>query len=407
MRGVSESATLRLNALVAEMKKQGQEIFNFTAGEPDFFVPEAAKQAVREALTANASKYTPVAGIPELRAQVAEKTNRAQPKLVKRWSAQDVVITNGGKQAIFNTFLALLKPGERVLIPAPYWLSYPSMVQLCGGVPVIIPTDPAHGYKLQPEQLRQALLAQQHAPANGRSVKMLILNSPNNPTGAVYSAQEFQALVQVLESQPFVELGRKLWVLSDEIYDRIVFPPAVFCSFLAAAPQWREQTITINGMSKSAAMTGWRIGWSVAPQRLTESLVILQGQSTSGINSLAQWASVAALKLPEESFQGQKDSYLERRNQMVGYLAGLSGGGTRVVIPEGAFYLFLDIKAYLAPQETASDLAEKLLTQCGVAVVPGGIFGAPDSIRLSFATNEATLKGGCLRLVDFLKKSAT
>lgn len=395
--GVSESATLKLNAAVQAMKAQGIDVINLTAGEPDFWVPEAAKQAVVDAVKANRSKYTPAAGIPELRTLIAEKTNRQQPSVAssKAWKAADVVVTNGGKQALFNAFLALINPGDEVLIPSPYWLSYPEMIKVAGGVPRFLKTDARSGFKITPEQLKKALTPK---------TKALILNSPSNPTGVMYTREEFAALGRVLLESPE---ARECWVISDEIYDRITFGKIPFCSFLESSPGLRERCITVNGLSKSAAMTGWRVGWSVGPEDVTQGMLTLQGQSTSGINALAQWASVAALKLPESEFASQVESFRKRRDLTLELLKKASK--LELVTPEGAFYAFVGIGAYLGKGNTGTDsmsFAEALLGGAKVAVVPGTPFGEPAFVRLSYATDETSLREGCNRIVEFVNRLA-
>jgi aspartate aminotransferase len=389
--GVSESATLKLNSTVQAMKAQGVDVVNFSAGEPDFWVPDAAKEAVTEALRLNRSKYTPVPGIPELRKAVAEKTNFQQPQMVSRrggWKPENVVVSNGGKQALFNTFMALLDPGDEVLIATPYWLSYPEMVKLCGAIPKFISAPFSQKFKIQPQQLKSAL---------GPKVKMLILNSPSNPTGAMYTREEFRELADVLVSSPEAE---NIFIVSDEIYDRIVLGEVPFASFLDVAPELKDRTITVNGMSKSASMTGWRIGWSVASETITQGIVTLQGQSTSGINALAQWATLAALKLPEASFSSQIESFKRRRDLLVEILR--KGRRIELHTPDGAFYAFAGIGKYLRPGEDSIAFAQRLLEEAKVAVVPGTPFGEPEFIRFSFATDEKTLVEGCNRFIKYL-----
>ena len=388
--GVSESATLKLNAAVQALKAQGVDVVNLTAGEPDFNVPDAVKEALIEAVRANKSKYTPVAGIPELRQAVADKTNRQQPAMVAAsggWKSADVVVTNGGKQAIFNALMALLNPGDEVVIPSPYWLSYPEIVKLAGGKPKIVRTTVKAGLKMTPEQLKKALTPRTRA---------VILNSPSNPTGVMYSRAELAELGRVLEK------FKKCWVISDEIYDRIVFGEVPFCSFLEAAPSLRDRTVTVNGLSKSASMTGWRVGWSVAPQSLTQGMLTLQGQSTSGINALAQWASVAALKMSEEEFAGWVQSFRRRRDLTLEILR--RAGRLELVSPQGAFYVFVGFGSYLRKGEDSMGFAERLLEGAKVAAVPGTPFGGPEFLRLSFATDEKTLREGCERIVRFLSE---
>lgn len=392
---VSESATLKLNSAVLAMKAKGIDVINLTAGEPDFPVPQAAKDAVIEALQKDRSKYTPAAGIPELRQAVADKTNRQQPSVAQArpWKPSEVVLTNGGKQAIFNAMLALLNPGDDVLIPSPYWLSYPEMAKLAGAVPKFIHAPYEQGFKITPAQLREGLKSSPRA-------RLLILNSPSNPTGAMYSREEFAALGQVLLGEPN---AAGIWVLSDEIYDRIALGDTRFCSFLDAAPGLRDRSITVNGMSKSAAMTGWRIGWSVAPEALTQGIITIHGQSTSNINALAQWASLAALKLPESEFAGQVATYRRRRDICLEILR--KSGKIKVFAPEGAFYVFMGIGAALKAGEDSFGFAERLLEAEKVAVVPGTPFGEPSFVRISFATDERSLREGCERIVRFAEGS--
>jgi aspartate aminotransferase len=397
--GVSESATLKLNALVNSMKAKGVDVVNLTAGEPDFAVPPSAKDAVRAALDADRSKYTPSSGIPELREAVARKTNLQQPTLSKSrpWKASDVIVTNGGKQALFNTFMALLDPGDEVLIPSPYWLSYPEMVKIAGGIPKFIAAPYSQGFKITPAQLKAAL---------GGRVKMLILNSPSNPTGAMYSRSELEALGRVLLESPGAQ---GVWVVSDEIYDRIVYNDKgdlPFCSFLDAVPALRNRTVTVNGMSKSAAMTGWRIGWSVAPELVTQGMNTLQGQSTSGINALAQWASVAALRIPESEFAPQLESYRRRRDLCLEILR--KAPKLEIFPPQGAFYAFLGVGSFLrkgARGEDSMGFAERMLEEARVAVVPGTPFGEPEFVRISYASDEKNLREGCSRIVEFLSRA--
>lgn len=392
---IQESTTLRLNALVQSMIASGEDIVNLTAGEPDFAVPEVAKAAVRLALDQNRSKYTPVAGVSELRELIAAKTNRQQPSVAaswRPWKGSDVVVSNGGKHALFNTLMCLLDPGEEVLIPSPYWLSYPDMVQIAGGIPKFIKTSAATSFKITPESLRSAL----REGTKGK-VKALILNSPSNPTGMMYTKEEFTELGNVLLSAPGAE---NVWVISDEIYDGIVFGEVPFASFLESSPELHPRCVTINGMSKSAAMTGWRVGWTVAPPDLTEAVSKLQGQSTSGINSLAQWASVAALKLPESAYAPQRKLFHERRDMALEILE--KSGTMEIVPPQGAFYFFLGVGRCFRKGEDSVSFAERLLKEAKVAVVPGAPFGDDGFVRLSFATESRLLQEGCRRIVDYM-----
>lgn len=384
MDSISESVTLKLNGMVQTLISQGQNVVNLTAGEPDFFPPDAASEAVIRSVQNKESKYTPVPGIMELRQLVADKTNRQQPSVKDPWKPNNVIVSHGAKQALFNTILAVVDPGDEVVIPAPYWLSYPEMVQLAGGVPVFVEGPFEAQFKITPEKLRKALSAK---------TKAVIFNSPSNPTGAMYSPSEFAALGKELEKSD-------AWIISDEIYDRISYGKIPFCSFLETAPQLQDRVVTINGMSKSAAMTGWRIGWSVATASLTQAINNLQGQCTSGVSALAQRASIAALKLPENDFRGQVDQYLKRRNLAVELLRKCEK--IKVSVPEGAFYLFLGVKALLSRGEDSVGFCERILRDQNVALVPGTPFGAPEWVRLSFATSEAELRKGCERILKFV-----
>lgn len=380
-----ESATLKINAIVNRLKQEGKPIYNLTAGEPDFPPPEAAKSAVIEAVKKNLSKYTPTPGLLELREAVARHTNQRQPSLASPWTAQNVVVSNGGKQAIFNSVFALIEPGDEVLFPAPFWLSYPEMVKAAGGTPVSLPTRAEEGYRLRPEELEKAITAR---------TRLFILNSPSNPTGALYTRSELQELGEVLSKHPGVAL------LSDEIYDRIEFEKGSWCSFLEANPKLQDRTITVNGLSKSASMTGWRIGWTVAPQAFTSALIALQGHSTSGISSLSQAAALAALALPDSEFEPQRLEYLHRRNLALEVLG--KSAKIEVCRPRGAFYLFVDCTKALGEGQDANGFAECLLQDAQVAVVSGVDFGAPTCIRLSFAVDEKTLVEACTRIVAYL-----
>ncbi len=389
VRDLKESSTLKVNAMVNRLKQEGKVIYNLTAGEPDFPPPAEAKQAVIDAVNRNQSKYTPTAGILELRELIAAKTNAQQPSLAAKapWGAKHVVVTNGGKQAIFDVIFALVDDRDEVVFGAPYWLSYPEMVKAAGGVSRVIETTSEGNYRITPAQLEKAITPK---------TKLLILNSPSNPTGALYSKQDLQALGEVISKHPHV------WVMSDEIYDKIEFEKGSWCSFLEANPDLSGRTITVNGLSKSGAMTGWRVGWSVAPEALSAALIALQGHSTSGISSLSQWAAIASLKLAPEGFEPQRIEYLNRRNLALEVLG--KSAKMKVYEPMGAFYLFVDCSPVLKAQEDANGLAEKILQDAQVAVVSGVDFGAPTCIRISFATDKETLKTGCERLVSLFDR---
>ncbi|MBI3534826.1 MAG: aminotransferase class I/II-fold pyridoxal phosphate-dependent enzyme, partial [Deltaproteobacteria bacterium] len=301
---------------------------------------------------------------------------------------ENVIVTHGAKQAIYNAMMALLNSGDEVLIFSPYWLSYPEMVKLAGGVPRIIQTDLESGFKVSPQQLANAINAK---------TRLVIFNSPSNPSGVVYTIEEYQALGHVLKSNSY---KNNMWILSDEIYDQMVFTQAGFCSFLKACPEFKDQTITVNGMSKCAAMTGWRVGWSVAPKSLTQAMNTIQGQSTSGVNVLAQWASIAVLKLPQDAFRVVREIYSKRCRLGLEILRNASKLKLRP--PEGAFYFFVGFSEYV--KEDSIEFSEKLLQKARIAVVPGTPFGEKYYVRLSFATDDSSLQKGLEGFVSYLNK---
>lgn len=385
---LQESATLKINAIANQLKAEGKSIINLTAGEPDFPVYDEAKKAVIDALEKNMSKYTPTPGIPELRELIAKKTNSQQPSLsANPWKAANVMVTNGGKQALFDVILTLIEKGDEVLIPAPFWLSYPEMVKVAEGTSKFIATSLSSRYKISATDLEKVI---------SPKTKMLIINSPSNPTGAMYSREELAALGKVLEKHP------QVWIVSDEIYDRIDYTNGGWTSFLEANTSLRNRTITVNGMSKSGSMTGWRVGWSVSPEIVTPKLNALQGHSTSGICSLSQVAAIASLKLPSERFESQRKEYLHRRNLALEVLR--KSAKIKVDEPLGAFYFFVDVSAVLTGKQDANDFVQGLLQDEQVAVVSGVDFGAPTCVRLSFATDLQTLLQGCQKIVDFCEK---
>jgi len=383
---ISESATLKLNALAQKMKSEGVDVVNLTAGEPDFHILEPTKEAAHQAINNNKSRYTPVPGIPELRAAVAKKTNAQQPG--QDWKADNVLVSNGGKQALYNTLLALVNPGDEVAMVSPFWLSYPEMTKLAQGTPKVLYPKNRETFKLTAQELREGLTSK---------TKVLILNSPSNPAGVLYTKEELAEMAGVLKDFPDVI------VISDEIYDRIILGDTPFTSFLAAAPDFKDRVVTCNGMSKAHAMTGWRVGWIVASQDLVKAVGRLQGQTTSGVNGVAQWASVEGLGLPESAFSEQVQSYQKRRSLVLETL--VKKGKMKVCEPQGAFYAFVSVEAGLNEGEDAVGWCERLLQEAKVAAIPGTPFGEPGFIRISFATDEKSLQEGCDRLVHFYQKT--
>jgi len=387
---VTESASLKLNALAQSLQASGKSVINLTAGEPDFFIDDSVKEAAISAIKQNKSRYTPVLGVLPLREKIIEYTHKFQKEIKEKspWQPAEVLVSCGAKQSIFNFLLSTVNPGDEVVIISPYWLSYPEMVKVAEGTPRIIDTDLNSGFKVTPAQLKESL---------NEKTKAVILNSPSNPTGAMYSKQELRALGEVILNSPF---SKNIWVVSDEIYDQIVYGGAEYCSFLGAIPELKNQTLTVNGLSKSAAMTGWRMGWSVGVKALISKMSVLQGQSTSGINSVTQWAGIAALNLKADYFAKNVEVFKKKRDRLLDILQKSSKIKSRA--PDGAFYAFVDVGAVLKPGENAGYFAEKLLEAEGVVVVPGTAFGADEFIRLSFATDMETLEIGCEKIVSFV-----
>ncbi len=386
--GVQESATIKMAAATREEVARGHAVINFTVGEPHFPVPAAVQRAAILAIEKGFSQYTPVPGIPELRARIARKL--AEENGLK-YPADRIAVTCGAKQAIFNFLLAVVSPGDEVLVPAPYWTSYPEMVKLAGGEPVIVPTSPEEGFRLTPEALKRHLT---------RRAKALLLNSPSNPTGVVLSREEMAGIARTLE-------GTDVLVCSDEIYEKLVYD-VPFASFGAVSEDAFARTITVNGFSKAYAMTGWRLGYAAGPKAVIDAMTVLQGQSTSGANSVAQKAAVVALDLTAHDLQPAVESLRHARDLMVKELSACRLLSFEV--PQGAFYLFVDISAALGkktPQgeriATGDDLGMYLLRQAHVGVVPGSGFGCGAYLRLSYATSDENIAAGARKIVAALE----
>lgn len=377
---IKPSMTLTISATAKAMRAEGIPVLNFSAGEPDFDTPAAIRQAAAAAIEGGFTRYTAAGGIPELKAAIADKYRR---DLGTAFGPEEILVSNGGKHALHSIFQAMVDPGDEVLVPAPYWLSYPDMVALSGGVPVVVPTRREDGYKLTPDALSTAL---------GPRTRALILNSPSNPTGAVYTAAELTGLAAALR-------GRDIMVISDDVYEKFVFDGGRFTSVLSVAPDLRDQVVLINSASKTWAMPGWRMGWAVGPAPLIKAATAIQGQATSCPGSISQKALTAALGMDDALVDGFRASYESRRDLMVAGLetiAGLSADR-----PQGAFYLLADVSALMdrvAPLEGSVGFCQYLLEQCRIAAIPGAAFGADDCIRLSFVAPEADIREGITRL---------
>lgn len=386
---ITPSLTLAITAKAKKMKAEGISVIGFGAGEPDFATPDFIVEAAKKALDEGFTKYTPSSGMPALRQAIADKLRRENGL---SYDPSQIVVSNGAKHSLFNAMAATVNPGDEVIIPSPYWLTYPELVRLCGGVPVFVRTEEELGFKLSPAALEAAITPK---------TKWLILNSPNNPTGAVYTREELEALAEVC-------IRRDIGVISDEIYEKLVYAGAEHFS-IAALPGMAERCIVVNGLSKSCAMTGWRIGYLAAPKEIAKAVDGLQSHATSNPNSIAQAASVAAVTNPAEDLflHRMVEAYDERRKYMVEAIRQIPGLSCHE--PKGAFYVFVNVSGILGKTwrgkklKDAVDVAEQVL-EAGVAVVPGNAFGADDHIRLSYALSLEDIKEGMKRIAAFVSE---
>jgi aspartate/methionine/tyrosine aminotransferase len=388
---IAESATLAVDAKAKALKAAGADVIGFGAGEPDFATPPAIVEAAIEAARRPAShRYTPAAGLPALREAVAVKTLRDSGYDVK---ASQVVITNGGKQAVYQAFAALLDPGDEVLLPAPYWTTYPEAIALAGGIPVEVLTDETSGYLATVDQLEAARTPR---------TKVLLYCSPSNPTGAVYPRDQVEAI-----GRWAVEHG--IWVVADEIYEHLTYDGAEAVSMPVAVPELADTCIVVNGVAKTYAMTGWRVGWMISPADVTKAATNLQSHLSSNVNNVAQYAALAAVSGDLTAVEEMRTAFDRRRRVMVRMLNEISG----VTCPEplGAFYAFPSIKGLYGTTlrgrqvETSAGLAELLLDEAEVAVVPGEAFGTPGYFRLSYALGDDDLVKGVSRMADVLAEA--
>lgn len=382
------SPTLAMAAKTRELKAQSKDIIGLSLGEPDFNIPEIIKQAAIEAINQNYSKYSPIDGFLELREAICEKFKRDNQLIYK---PSQIVVSTGAKQSLANAALVMLNEGDEVILPAPYWVSYSEIIKIAQGVPVEVPTTIENNFKITPEQLEKAITPR---------TKMIWFNSPSNPSGAVYTKQELENLAVVLRKYP------NIFIVSDEIYEYINFTETY--TSIAQIDGLYDRTITINGVSKAFAMTGWRIGYLAAPEWIAKACYKIQGQITSGANTIAQRATIAALKTPITTFQYMKDEFRKRRDIVVNLLREVKG--FKVYEPQGAFYVFPDISYFfgkiLRGREinTASDFALYLLEEAGVATVTGEAFGDKNCIRLSYATSEKDLREAICRIKNAVEQ---
>ncbi len=385
---IAESATLAVDAKAKALKAAGRPVIGFGAGEPDFPTPDYIVEAAVAACRNPAwHRYTPAGGLPELKEAIAAKTLRDSGYAV---TAGQVVVTNGGKQALYNTFAALLDPGDEALLPAPYWTTYPESIRLAGGVPVEILTDETSGYRVTLEQLEAALTTR---------TKLLVFVSPSNPTGAVYSPAEVEAIGRWA-------LDNGIWVVTDEIYEHLVYGDAEFASMPALVPELAERCVVVNGVAKTYAMTGWRVGWLIGPPDVAKATTNLQSHATSNVANVSQIAALAAVSGNLDAVAEMRTAFDRRRRAITAVLDAIPG--VTCPLPEGAFYVYPSVKGVLGATirgqvpTTSAELAALILDEAEVAVVPGEAFGTPGYLRLSYALGDDDLHEGVTRIAALL-----
>jgi len=382
IQSLSTSITIAITTLALELKAEGKDILSFSAGEPDFDTPIEIKEAAKKALDDGKTKYTAIPGTPELLKAVAKKLKRDNNL---DYTTNMIQTNNGAKHSLFNLFQALIDEGDEVIIPAPYWVTYPEVVNYSGGISVIINTDDTTNFKITPQQLQDAITPK---------TKILVLTTPSNPTGSVYSKEELEGLAKVLK-------GTDILVFSDEMYEKLIYGDVKFTALASISDDMFQRTVTINGLSKSASMTGWRFGYLATPKiELVSAMNKLQSQSTSNISSITQAAAIAGLDGSIENRVEEMRKIFEQRRdeayELINNIDGLS-----VIKPDGAFYLFINIKSI---SSDSMEFSKQLLAEEGVAVVPGIAFGAEGYIRLSFATDIDTIREGIKRIERFISK---
>jgi len=386
VQALKPSETLALSARARELKAQGHSVISFAAGEPDFDTPEDVREAGVAAIRAGHTRYTAVSGIAELRQAIAENLKRENGL---EYKPSQIVVSNGAKHAIWNAFLTLLEPGDEVLIPVPYWVTFPELARFVGGTPVFVPARPG-SVKIGPEELTRAIT---------KRSKVLVLNSPNNPSGAVYSREELLAIGEVVRRHD-------LYVLSDEIYEQLVFGSARHVSIASLDPELHDRTIVIGGVSKTWAMTGWRIGFSAAAPDLAEGIERLQSQSASNPSSVSQHAALRAFTGPRDSVRSMRDCFARRRDFVVKRLGAMKG--IRLVPPEGALYAFPDVSERIATAKhgvrDSAGLSNFLIDEAKIVCVPGSAFGMEGYLRISYAIGDAEIEEGLNRLESALDR---
>ncbi|MDJ0537238.1 MAG: pyridoxal phosphate-dependent aminotransferase [Microcystis sp. M53603_WE2] len=375
---VTPSLTLAIDSLAKEMKKNGEDVCSFSAGEPDFDTPTHIRAAAKKALDEGKTRYGPAAGEAGLRKAIAEKLLRDNQLA---YNADNVIVTNGGKQSLYNLIMALIEAGDEVIIPAPYWLSYPEMVTLAGGTSVIVNTSLENHYKITPEQLEAAITPK---------TKLFVLNSPSNPTGIVYTPEEIAALANIV-------VEKDILVVSDEIYEKILYDGAIHRSIASFGPEIFQRSIISNGFAKAFSMTGWRVGYIAGPVEIVKAMTKIQSHSTSNVCTFAQYGAIAALESSQDCIEEMVKAFSQRRQYILERVRAIPG--LNCPTPNGAFYVFIDISQ---TGLKSRDFCQKLLETQKVAAIPGIAFGADDCIRLSYATDLKTIEKGFDRIDKFI-----
>ncbi len=376
---VTPSLTLAIDAKAKAMKRDGIDVCSFSAGEPDFDTPDHIKLAAVDALKAGKTRYGPAVGEPRLREAIAHKL---QTDNHLRYNAENIIVTNGGKHSLYNLMMALIEAGDEVIIPAPFWVSYPEMVKLAEGTPVIVHTTAESGYKITPDQLRQAITPK---------TRLFILNSPSNPTGMVYTPDEVRAIAEVV-------VEHDILVVSDEIYEKLLYDGAQHLSIGAVSSEVFDRTIISSGFAKAYSMTGWRVGYLAAPLEILKAVSIIQGHSTSNVCTFAQYGAIAALEGSQDCVEEMRLAFADRRKVILNLVNAIPG--LTCVKPNGAFYIFINISKL---GMSSLEFCDGLLNEQQVAVIPGIAFGADDHIRLSYATDMTTIERGIDRLAAYVK----
>ncbi|RDU72884.1 pyridoxal phosphate-dependent aminotransferase [Helicobacter aurati] len=380
---LSESATIAVATLARDLKAQGKDILSFSAGEPDFDTPQIIKDEAMRALNSGFTKYTSVAGIPELLQTIANKLKRENNL---QYDSKEIIVSNGAKQSLFNVFQAIINEGDEVLIPAPYWVTYPELVIYSGGKPVFIPTTEEYDFKARGTDFEAAITAK---------TKAIVLTSPSNPTGMIYSKAQLESIAQIA-------IKHNLWIVSDEMYEKLIYE-GTFTSIGSLSDEVLQRTITINGLSKCVAMTGWRMGYAASKDKtLIKLMDNLQSQCTSNINSITQKASIPALDGSVDlDISHMREAFKERRDMACNLIKEIPG--ISVIKPEGAFYLFINIQKIRGFNGDSMEFCKSLLEKNGVALVPGSAFGMDGFVRMSFACDIEQIKKGFMRIADFIK----